>query len=157
MKSAVTAVALAAMTLGLGGCSNAMRGYLEHDTPEQTAAVRQDLSMPPDLKLPPPGSGADLSADAMAPAAKPGKTAALSQPQLAAASPTQGTIAPSAKPSATDSVYQQAGVSLYKPDGTRKTDYVLQEELRQAYIAKKKSQNPNYGTVMNVGNIFKDQ
>jgi hypothetical protein len=43
-----------------------------------------------------------------------------------------------------------------KPDGTRKTDYELQQELRQVYISRKRAQNPNYGTIMNIGSVFSD-
>ena len=35
-----------------------MRGYLEKDTPNENLSARQDLTMPPDLRLPPPGTTA---------------------------------------------------------------------------------------------------
>ena len=34
---------------------------------------------------------------------------------------------------------------------------VLREELRKATVAEKQKANPNYGTVFNIGNIFKDE
>lgn len=146
MKSAVSAFLLCVMALGLGGCGSAMRGYLDSDTPEQTAAVRQDLTMPPDLRLPPPGAGGDSVA--------PVETASAAAVETAP----PAVAAPAApRPSASTGLYEQYGISLYKPDGTKKTERELQDELRAHHIEKKKQANPNYGTIANIGNIFKDE
>ncbi len=56
-----------------------------------------------------------------------------------------------------DAAYEKYGIVIYNPDGTRRPDYVLREELRKATVAEKQKSNPNYGTVFNIGNIFKDE
>ena len=133
-----------------------MRSYLEKDTPTQSAAMRTDLTMPPDLRLPQPGT----TAAAPDPGAALSNEAALTAPARVATAPSPA--APAAPPptdgaTPADSVYTQAGISLTKPDGTRKTDAELRQELQAYYMAQKKSKNPNYGTVFNIGNIFKDE
>ncbi len=65
--------------------------------------------------------------------------------------------APVAPPNPAQTAYEKAGISLTKPDGTKKTDAELREELRAYYIAQKRQKNPNYGTVFNIGNIFSDE
>jgi hypothetical protein len=52
--------------------------------------------------------------------------------------------------------YQRFGISKTKPDGTAKTQSELDRELLEAVRAEKRKQNPNYGTVFNMGRIFKD-
>jgi hypothetical protein len=154
MKSAVSAAILGVMAIGLAGCGSTMSNWLEKDTPTQTAAVNRDLTMPPDMQLPPPGSAP------AAPAAY-----ASNEPDLYSGSdtpvvdtPPVQPVAPAApRPTAADNVYTQAGISLTKPDGTRKSDVELRQELQQIYLAKKKQKNQNYGTVFNIGNIFKDE
>lgn len=158
MKSAVSTVLLGIAAVSLAGCGVSMRDYLEKETPAQSAAMRSDLTMPPDLRLPPPGT----TAPAPDPGAELANQAALTAPPPAAAAPSAATRAAPASPaspavSAADSVYTQAGISLTNPDGTRKTDAQLRAELQQYYIDQKKAKNPNYGTVFNIGNIFKDE
>ena len=144
------------MAVALAGCGSSMRSYLEKDTPTQTAAVRQDLTMPPDLRLPPPGT--------TAPAPDPGaaramtSSAALTAPPAETAAPkAPAAAAPAVASNSPDAVYINAGISVTNPDGTRKSDAQLRKELQQYYIAQKKANNPNYGTVFNIGNIFKDE
>ena len=155
MKSASVLFLLGAMSVALAGCGSSMRDYLEKDTPTQTTSVRQDLTMPPDLRLPPPGT--------TAPAPDPGaisstRTAVLTAPPAAAAAPkAPAAAAPAVASNSPDAVYINAGISVTNPDGSRKTDAQLREELQQYYLAQKKSANPNYGTVFNIGNIFKDE
>ncbi|MFN4142321.1 hypothetical protein [Aestuariivirga sp.] len=158
MKPAVVSALLGLMAIGLTGCGSAMRDYLEKETPPQSAAIRQDLSMPPDLRLPPPGT--------TAPAPDPGavaattSTAALTAPpsEEASAAKTAAPAAPAAgSNTAADDVYTRAGISVYKADGTKKSDAELRRELQEYYLAQKKAKNPNYGTVFNIGNIFKDE
>jgi hypothetical protein len=156
MKPAVSAVLLGISALALAGCGSTMRNYLEKDTPAQSTAMRTDLTMPPDLRLPQPGT----TAPAPDPGAALGNEAALTVPQRVATAPS--TAAPAAPPpmagaTPADSVYTQAGISLTKPDGTRKSDAELREELQAYYMAQKKAKNPKYGTVFNIGNIFKDE
>ena len=52
--------------------------------------------------------------------------------------------------------YQKFGISKTKPDGTPKTRAELDRELLEAVRAEKRKLNPNYGTVFNMGRIFKD-
>ncbi len=155
MKSAVFMVLLGVMATGLTGCGSTMRDYLEKETPAQNSAVRSDLTMPPDLRLPQPGT--------TAPAPDPGAVstqAALTAPPPEAVTPSAPATSaapPVAGATPADSVYTQAGITLYKPDGTKKSDAELRKELQDYYLAQKKAKNPNYGTVFNIGNIFKDE
>lgn len=158
MKSSGVTVLLGLAAFALTGCGATMRNYLERDTPQQTAGaapMRQDLTMPPDLRLPEPGTTAALP--------DPGAVnaeAALAAPPAAAVSAPKATTAaavPATPANGPDSVYTNAGISLYNPDGTKKTDQQLRNELQAYYIAQKKAKNPNYGTVFNIGNIFKDE
>lgn len=155
MKSAVFMVLLGVMATGLTGCGSTMRNYLEKDTPVQSSAMRGDLTMPPDLRLPQPGTTAP------APDTGAARTqAALTAPPPAAVSPSApatSSAPPAAGASPADSIYTQAGISIYKPDGTKKSDSELRKELQDYYIAQKKAKNPNYGSVFNIGNIFKDE
>lgn len=158
------------MGLSLAGCSNSMRGYLEKDTPSETLNTRQDLTMPPDLRLPPPGTTA-AAPDPGAPRAPvANQTASLTAPPSTAPEPAPAPVytapkaaAPAVNTAAVttgdpkDAIYTNVGISVYNPDGTRKTDLQLREELQAYYIAQKKAKNPNYGTFMNIGNIFKDE
>ncbi len=159
MKPAVSTVLLAVMATSLAGCGNSMRSYLEKDTPAP-ATMRADLTMPPDLRLPPPGT--------TAPAPDPGASrtetalaapASLTTPPAAAAPAAVAKAPPVAAASASgpDSIYTQAGISLYNADGSKKTDAQLRQELQNYYMAQKKAKNPAYGTVFNIGNIFKDE
>lgn len=99
--------------------------------------------MPPDLSLAQPGTRA-----APAPTYKSASLAAPSDDNL------YGDTAPRAAPV---DVYEKYGVNKLNPDGTKKNDNVLREELRQAVIAEKRKTNPNYGTIRNIGELFRDQ
>jgi hypothetical protein len=55
-----------------------------------------------------------------------------------------------------EDAYQKFGISKTRPDGTPKTKQELDRELLEAVRAEKRKQNPNYGTVFNMGRIFKD-
>jgi Protein of unknown function (DUF3035) len=57
---------------------------------------------------------------------------------------------------ARDDAYQKFGISKTRPDGTPKTQAELDRELLEAVRAEKRKQNPNYGTVFNMGRVFKD-
>lgn len=131
-----------------------MRSYLEKDTPAQITAMRGDLTMPPDLRLPAPGTTAPAPDSG---AAETQAALTAPPPPASAPAPAKAASAPAENTSGVNSIYTNAGISLYKPDGTKKTDSELREELQQYYIAQKRAKNPNYGTVFNVGNIFKDE
>jgi hypothetical protein len=164
MNRACVTVLLCLTGLSLSGCANPMRGYLEKDTPNETLTARQELTMPPDLRLPPPGT-TTAAPDPGAASAPAATQAALTTPPTAPAYTAPKAAAPAVKTAATtteaaggpDAVYTNVGISVYNPDGTRKTDQQLREELQAYYIAQKKTKNPNYGTFMNIGNIFKDE
>ena len=99
--------------------------------------------MPPDLSLAAPGT-------APAPTYK---SANLDPPP----SDTIYDNAPAAPRAPAVDVYEKYGINKLKPDGTKKNDNVLREELRQAVIAEKRKTNPNYGTIRNIGQLFNDQ
>jgi hypothetical protein len=152
-SSFVSMVCIGFSALALAGCTSLLGG----DNPAKlggpstvTVPVANNLAMPPDLQLPPPGSGTDYQAPT--PAA-PAKTAALAKPKAGSTSIYGGGVA-SAAP---QDVFDQYGISKTKPDGTPKTQVELSTELKAAVLLKKKQQNPSYGTIGNIGNIFNDQ
>lgn len=174
MNRAGVTVLLCLVGLSLAGCANSMRGYLEKETPTDTLTARQDLTMPPDLRLPPPGTTSAAPDPGVSSAPVGNQTASLTAPPTAPAPAYNAAPAPAytapktAAPAVTtaavtgtgdgkDAIYASAGISVYNPDGTRKTDQQLREELQAYYIAQKKAKNPSYGTFMNIGNIFKDE
>lgn len=140
----VAAAGLIALGFVASGCtsiSDVMRPGPE-EQPAQPQAYH-DLSMPPDLQLPPPGTAAPAPAIA---SSQPGDVAAApATPYGSSASAPEG------------DVFDRYGISKFHPDGTPKTQSELQAELKKVYIAKKQQKNPNYGTVFNIGNIFKDE
>ncbi len=174
MNRAGVTVLLCLAGLSLAGCANSMRGYLEKETPTENLNARQDLTMPPDLRLPPPGTTAAAPDSGVPSAPVATQTASLTAPPTdapvynpaptapVAAAPRAAApkpVAPAVPAANTgpDAIYTNAGISVYNPDGTRKTDVQLREELQAYYIAQKKAKNPAYGTVFNMGNIFKDE
>ena len=120
--------------------------------------------MPPDVRLPPPGTTA-AAPDTGAVSSAEMQSAALTTPPTTpvyaapkAAAPAVKTAATTTEPaSGPDAIYTNVGISVFNPDGTRKTDQQLREELQDYYIAQKKAKNPKYGSVLNIGNIFKDE
>lgn len=141
----------------LGGCATTGLGDLlgggKSATPQEARVPQGNaLAMPPDLQL-----------------RQPGVTTEEYQPNTAAVSPDPAPldadmaavpatpVAPVARPQPAPDIYDQYGISKFKPDGSKKTDAELQEELRRAVIARKRQKNPRYGTVFNIGNIFRDE
>lgn len=149
MSKPILAVAVAFLIAGLAGCSQHGTTQLLNDSPSvQSASANPDLSMPPDLRLPPPGSGPVESQSALAAPAAPLKRTATAA--RAPVSPAVGAALPQGD------IYEQNGISKVHSDGTPKTSDELRDELRKLLLAKKQQQNPNYGTVRNIGSIFKD-
>ena len=103
---------------------------------------QQALTMPTDLQLPAPsGQTVDDTGARTRVLSK-----ALSIPQEVAP---EGEAQPIADP------YEAYGISKVHADGTPKTREELRKELRAAWLKRKRLKDPNYGTVMNLPNIFK--
>jgi hypothetical protein len=134
MKSRGAILGLLAIAVAASGCSSVSGLLDDGPAPQTMAAAPADLSMPPDLRLPPPGSTSAPAASVAAPAVPP---TGVRKPE--------------------DAAYEKYGIVIYNPDSTRRPDSVLREELRKAIVAEKQKANPNYGTVFNIGNIFKDE
>jgi hypothetical protein len=133
------------MALALAGCSSNLLGGGGSSGPaaEQAIPVGNQLALPPDLALRAPGPTSPTYRANTAPAAT--NTGVYSD----------DINAPAARPPNNDP-YEKYGISKFKPDGTKKTDAELREELRLAVLAEKRKTNPNYGTVRNIGELFSD-
>ncbi len=127
----------------------------------------QPLTTPPDLQLRPPSGVAPqepaVASRAPVQTAPPQYGTAPQQPQYGAApqQPRQAYVPPAN--AQTRSVVNQPvdaftknGISHYKADGTKKTRQELLAELRAKKLAEQKKNNPNYGTVFNLPQWFKD-
>lgn len=142
MKRAL-AIAAIALVLPLAGCSSGLLGGKSSVPNAMNVPTSGPLTMPPDLRLPPPGSAAyQPAAPALAPA----------QPALS--TDVYGGVA--AVPAAPMDNFARYGISKVKPDGTPKSKDELNAELKAAILAEKRRTNPNYGTIRNIGSIFTD-
>lgn len=167
MKTAIGPVLSLMAALVVAGCSETtmqnMLGSGKDGTPnEAEVRVNRSLSMPPDLNLPAPSG--DVTEDG-----EPNKVVAATPPAQPAADQVQPAPAPVQTASATppaapaapaapaQDVYQKYGISKTTPDGKPKTENQLAKELHDAQLAEKRKANPNYGTIWNMGNIFKDE
>jgi hypothetical protein len=150
---------------------------------EGQVRINQALSIPPDLRLPAPSSKtvepgtpnkvvtyqsqpvtyAPVEADnyvaeepattaSTAPAApaEPVKTAE------AAATATTTTAVQPEKPKTIDDSYAKYGISKTYANGKPKPEGVLHDELRKAQLAEKRANDPSYGTIWNMGDVFSD-
>ena len=121
----------------------------------------QPLSVPPDLELRPPAqAGTNAAANGQPVSAR---NDALATPP-ASGSPGPGMASttasqPPAGSQKTDSafydIYRKHGISLYHPDGRRKRIAELNRELADKLKEEKRRKNPNYGTIFNMGSIWK--
>lgn len=149
MKHIAPLAALLAAGLVQTGCAdNSLTRLLDDRSSSastEQAQTYQDLSMPPDLQLRPPGAGS--TAQSRPAVSAPATQTASAQPGLYGS-------APAAQPQG--DIYEQNGISKFHADGTPKTGEELKAELKQVYLAKKQQKNPNYGTIFNIGNIFGD-
>jgi hypothetical protein len=143
-----------AMSLALAGCGGASRllggmGLGSSDPAPQAPAVRtgNNLALPPDLQLRPPGTVTETYPPNPPPA--PVQTASAEEGLYAP-------VAPAPAPVVKKDIYAEYGISKTKPDGTPKLEADLKAELKQAIIKRKRETNPGYGTVRNIGNIFSD-
>lgn len=143
-----------AMSLVLAGCGGASRllggmGLGSSSPAPQAPVVRtgNNLALPPDLQLRPPGTVAETYQPNPAPPA-PVQTVSAEEGLYAPVVP--------AAPVVKKDIYAEYGISKTKPDGTPKLEADLKAELKQAIIKRKRETNPGYGTVRNIGNIFSD-
>lgn len=145
--------------LALAGCSETQFADAigaGKNSPDETVVARgHALSMPPDLQLPPPGSGPDSAAYAEAAPAPETKAAALPAPGDAAPA-TAAAPGPATASAPVQDIYAHYGIAKTNPDGTPKPKTQLYKELRAAQLAEKRKTNPNYGTIFNIGDLFSD-
>ncbi|QIG50113.1 hypothetical protein G5V57_21750 [Nordella sp. HKS 07] len=169
MKTAFGLVLSIAAALAVAGCSETkmqdLLGSGKSAVPDETQVrTNRNLAMPPDLNLrPPSGEVAEdgqLNTVAAAPPAEPAMDKAQPTPEpapepvkTAAATPP---TAQGAEPPKQD-VYEKYGISKTGPDGKPKSENQLYKELHEAQLAEKRKANPNYGTIWNMGNVFKDE
>jgi hypothetical protein len=148
---------LTGLAFAAAGCSAASKLLNDDPPPAQPQAYR-DLSMPPDLQLRAPGTVA--APDIVQPQQQTElASAGLDTPDAGTATVTSQSPTAQTSPSAAAQVdvYQRYGISKVKPDGTPKSTAELGRELREAQLAEKRQKNQKYGTVFNIGNIFKDE
>jgi hypothetical protein len=147
MNSRVSLGLIAA--LALAGCSETkfadMLGAGKYSSDETSVRTSNNLAMPPDLQLAPPGTRA------AAPPPPVGDAQAASVPP-----PLDGQPATAETAAAAPDSYAKYGISKTNPDGTPKEKAQLHKELRAAQLEEKRRKNPNYGTIWNIGNIFTD-
>jgi hypothetical protein len=153
MISSRMVLGVVAASLVLAGCSSAS-GLLNRGSrgPQATnVPTGGNLSLPPDLQLPAPGSGTAASYQPSAPAASV-DGGVYGTP---AAAPRRG-IGNTSCPNGTKAldIYECYGVNKLKPDGTKKNAAELQLEVRKAVMAEKRRANPSYGTFKNFGELF---
>jgi hypothetical protein len=145
------------LAVALAGCSSGLLNSKSNVVPSNNVQVGNNLALPPDLSLPAPGTGpetyqtASVADDSIygegesSAAPKPAAPGKLTRGQQASLNGDKGDI------------YDQYGISKFKPDGTKKEEWELKAELKAAILQRKKQQNPRYGTVFNMGNIWSDQ
>jgi hypothetical protein len=158
MKLTVKHLILLVSGLALSACS-AGSSLLNSkaSTPQAVnVPVGNALALPPDLQLQAPGQTSDAylpngPVDVPAPAPKYSNKATPTK--LASANAALPNIDGLKK----QDIFEQYGVSKVNADGTPRTTDQLREALRLAIIAKRRETNPAYGTIGNLGNLFKDQ
>ncbi len=170
MKKAFGLALSLAAALAVAGCSETkmqdLLGSGKDATPDESQVrINRNLAMPPDLNLrPPSGETSEDGQPNQVASAQPPAQPAMDQPaadqaqpapkpvQTAAATPqAQGQEPPK------QDVYEKYGISKVGPDGKPKTENQLYKELHAAQLAEKRKANPNYGTIWNMGNVFKDE
>jgi hypothetical protein len=142
-------VALLGLAAALGACSSASSLLdTKQMAPQGNVATNNPLSLPPDLQLPAPGTATAAAYQA------PPAVSSVPLKNTAPATSLYGTPVAPVQP--VGDVFDQNGISKLKPDGTKKTPAELNKELSAVYMARKRQQNPNYGTIGNIGAIFSD-
>lgn len=144
---------------------------------ENMVSTNAPLSMPPDMALrqpgaasaPAPGNGLSVQQGQRGaptyqapPPPQPSyqPPAAQQQPawQNAQPAPPQQVQQPAPQQQANvspgDKIYYDHGINPYNSNGSRKSQSVLNEEMRKKRNEMKRAQNPNYGTIFNMGEIW---
>jgi hypothetical protein len=154
MNSHVKILFSVTVALALSACTGG-QSLLDGKASTPRAAnvpVGNALALPPDLQLQAPTQTSDAYLP-NGPVDVPAPAPQVSNQIASAANPALPNVDGLKK----QDILEQNGVSKLNPDGTPRTSEQLREALRQAIIAKRKAANPAYGTIANLGNIFKDQ
>jgi hypothetical protein len=141
--------AILLISLALAGCSSNLLGGGSGPSVEQNIPVGNQLALPPDLSLRAPSATTPTYRANPAPGVS---DAAVYSDDINTPINRQAALP---KATTTDP-YEKYGISKLKPDGSKKDEGVLREELRQAALAEKRKTNPGYGTIRNIGELFKD-
>ncbi|MBL8907127.1 MAG: hypothetical protein JNM20_10665 [Rhizobiales bacterium] len=174
-----TALSLAVL-LVLGACSETQfadtLGVGKSAPDESQIRVNQALSLPPDLRLKQPTGeiteyGTPNKVAAASTASRSVSVAPADVEETAAEEPVMtastdpvatpkpvktATTAPGETPPAPtlDDAYARYGISKTYPNGKPKPTGVLYDELRKAQAAEKRANDPKYGTIWNMGDMF---
>lgn len=146
-----------ALSMALAGCSGLLNSKA-NVVPSSNVQVGNNLALPPDLALPAPGTATGPGAQSFQTAsAEDDSIYGEASPGAKPAAPGQLTRGQQASLNKEGDIYDQYGISKLKPDGTKKEEWELKAELKAAIRKRKQQQNPRYGTVFNMGNIWSDQ
>ena len=153
MKTVWKLSGVLAMSLVLAGCgaSRLLGGMGLGSSPAPqvpTVQTGNNLALPPDLQLRPPGTAAEANNQINTVPAQPAQVANVGD----GVTP----VAPAAPAAPKRDIYAEYGISKLKPDGTPKLEADVRAELKQAILKRKREQNPGYGTIRNIGGIFSD-
>lgn len=158
MKTASALLSGLVISTLLAGCSETQfadwMGAGKNAPDESSVRVNQSLAMPPDLQLRPPSSTTLEEDGSLNTTAAASQAAAVPNPQVASTTAATPPAPTAAVPQ--QDVYAKYGISKTNPDGTPKDQQLLWKELKAAQLAEKRRANPNYGTIMNIGEIFSD-
>jgi hypothetical protein len=173
-QSAMRAAVLVAFGGVVAGCSETgfqdVIGAGKYAPDETQVTVNQPLSVPPDLQLRPPSDEPQRVASAPQPSQQPA-SGDLQQPQDLGLAPQDQPSAPQAPAQAQaqpqqlqqqadagepQDVYARWGVSRHHPDGREKSQLELSEEMRRKRDEVKRQEDPNYGTIWNLGSVWSD-
>jgi hypothetical protein len=172
-QSALRAAVLIAFGGVVAGCSETgfqdFIGAGKYAPDETQVAVNQPLSVPPDLQLRPPSDEPQQVASAPRPIEQPA-SGDLQQPQDLGMSPQDRPPHRRPKPRRSPAaaaqqqanagepqdIYARWGVSRHHPDGREKSQLELNEEMRRKRDEVKRQEDPNYGTIWNLGSVWSD-
>jgi hypothetical protein len=184
MRDTRGSILIVAALLALAGCSETglqdSLGVGKSAPDEGQVRINQALSIPPDLRLPAPSSKtvedgtlnqvATYKPQPVAPEPVEAETYSAEEPvTTASTAPTEpvktaeaaatATTTTSAEPpqaKTIDDAYAKYGISKTYANGKPKPEGVLNEELRKAQLAEKRANDPSYGTIWNMGDVFSD-